>query len=396
MKFLSFIALTIAISVLGSCEKQIDIPVRNITFPMPENTHLKGLQLQDKLNEYVRKGLVGASLAVDDPVNGFWAGAAGKACLETGEDLTRYHLQFSGSISKMYIGTIIMMLREEGLINLDAGMNEYLPENICSRVTNGNEITIYQLMTHSTGLYDYTEDPQGYFDFMNDPGNIILTPLQMIEILYGKKASFNPGEKHEYCNSNFLLLAIIIDHIIDGNHAEYLKSHILDPLDLDQTYYKIQEGYPYPDGAVNAYSDYMANGKITNITDIYDNKWNLMVGDDGLIASVYDYLRFTKSLFEGEIISQGSLSDMQEWFYWDDSDENSWRSGLSIHCWRNDLKDVWGMGHSGSTDGMGGFVFYFPERAVTIALFTNVGVERGESAEIFYNLWEEVVEIAKE
>jgi D-alanyl-D-alanine carboxypeptidase len=341
----------------------------------------------------VRKGLVGVSLAVDDPEQGFWAGAAGKACLETGEDMNKYHLQYSGSIPKMYIGTMIMLLREEGLIDLDAKMNRYLPKSICDEITNGNKITIYQLMTHSSGLYDYTYNPQYYFDFMNNPDALNLTPLQLIEFMYGKPASFAPGEDHEYCNSNFLLLAVVIDYIINGDHAQYLKDTILDPLHLDHTYYKVQEGYPNPDGAVNAYSDYYGTGRIINITDIYDNKWNSMVGDDGMIASPYDYLRFAKSLFEGEIVTSESLTKMQEWFFWNDGDENSWRSGLSIHCWRNDTKDIWGMGHSGSTEGTGGFVFYFPEKGITIALFTNLG-ERGEGGKLFYNLWEDIVEIA--
>jgi D-alanyl-D-alanine carboxypeptidase len=387
------ILAVVAFSIFSSCEKQIDMPVTDIIFPIPDNTHTKGQQFQNKLNEYTAKGLVGVSLSVDDPVNGFWAGASGKACLETGEDMTKYNLQYSGSIPKMYIGTLIMLLNEASLIDLNAKINQYLPKDMCDQLTNGNEITIYQLMTHSSGLYDYAEDPQAYFDFMNDPNSIHWTPEQMLEIMYGKKAVFAPGAKHEYCNSNFLLLAVIIDQI-KGNHAQYLKDAVLDPQGLTQTYYKIQAGYPYPDGTVNAYADYYATGMVINITDIYDNKWNLMVGDDGMIAAPYDYLRFTKSLFEGNIVSLESLAKMQEWFYWNDSDENSWRSGLAIHCWRNDAKDIWGMGHSGSTDGMGGFAFYFPEKAVTIALFTNEGVERGEAGPLFYSLWEDIVEIA--
>ena len=62
--------------IISSCEKEIDVPVQDITFDMPSNTYANGSALQEVLDTYVKKGLVGVSLAVDDPVNGFWAGAS--------------------------------------------------------------------------------------------------------------------------------------------------------------------------------------------------------------------------------------------------------------------------------------------------------------------------------
>ena len=180
-------------------------------------------------------------MAIDDPVYGFWAGASGMARLETGQPMTKYHIQRGGSIPKMYTGTAIMLLYEEGLIDLDAKMNTYLPKSICDNITNGNEITIRHLLTHSSGLYEYSSNPQYYFDIMNNPGEIDYTPLELIEFMYGKPADFEPGEYTYYCDSNFLLLAVIIDYIINGNHAQYFKEKIFDPNGLTHTYYKVQE-----------------------------------------------------------------------------------------------------------------------------------------------------------
>lgn len=380
--------------IFTSCEKTIDVPVNNITYFMPNNTHINGEQYQNKLNEYVKKGLVGVSLAIDDPQKGFWAGAAGKACLETGQNMTKYHLQYSGSIPKMYTGAAIMLLSEDGLIDINAKMNQYLPKDICDKITNGNEITVYQLLTHSSGIINYVNDPQSYFNFLNNPNDIFLTPHQLIELLYNKKAEFKPSEKFQYSDSNFLLLAVMIDYIINGNHARFFQDRMFEPLGLEHTYYKVQEGYPNPPGAVNVYSDLYANGKIINITDVYDNRWNLMVGDDGMIASPYDYLLFAKNLFEENIVSQQSLDKMKEWHIKTTDDKNSKLVGLSIHSWRNDKRDIWGMGHKGVTEGTGGMVFYFPEKRVTIALFINQGMDRGKGGAQFYNLWAEIVEMA--
>ena len=393
MKHHIFIKLLGIIFLLSSCQKEVNVPVEDISFDMPANTHANGTEFQNVIDKYRKRGLVGVTLAIDDPVNGFWAGASGMARLETRQPMTKYHIQRGGSIPKIYTGTAIMLLYEEGLIDLDAKINTYLPKSICDNITNGNKITIRHLLTHSSGLYEYSSNPQYYFDEMNNPGEIDYSPLELIEFMYNKPAEFEPGESTYYNDSNFLLLAVIIDHIINGNHAQYFKENIFDPNSLTHTYYKIQGGYPDIPGTANCYADWYGNGKYINISDI-QNKWDVMVGDDGMYASTYDFLQFIKLLCEGQIVTQSSLDMMTDWIEFDDDDEDVSKVGLALLHWQNKTKDNWGMGHGGSSQGMGGNVFYFPDRAITIALFTNTDTERGEGGKIFKELWEEIVEVA--
>jgi CubicO group peptidase (beta-lactamase class C family) len=119
-----------------------------------------------------------------------------------------------------------------------------------------------------------------------------------------------------------------------------------------------------------------------------------MVGDDGMIASTYDYLKFAKLLFEGQIVSQASLDKMEEWVDFDDGDVVIPKVGLSILYWQNETKTIWGMGHAGETQGTGGFVFYFPDTGITIALFTNTDTERGIGYKFFKELWDKIVKLA--
>ncbi|NOY36911.1 MAG: beta-lactamase family protein [Chlorobi bacterium] len=361
---------------------------------MPVNTHPDGTAFQNKLDEFSKKGLVGLTLVVDDPIKGFWAGASGKASIEQNIDMTKFHLQYSGSIPKMYTGTSIMLLAEDGLIELDKKMNEYLPAGICDNINNGNEITICQLMSHTSGLGDYTWNPGFYFEFMNNPERTFSTE-DFLGYLYETPADFMPGEKYEYNNSNFLVLSVVIDYVTGKNHAYFFKERLFDPLNLNRTYYKIQEGYPHPTGTTNCYSDYYNDDRIINITDIYDNKWTSMQGDDGMIASTYDYMQFTRALFEGKILSNLSLETMMTWSRDPDLDD-FWRNGLAMNCWRNDKRTVWGCGHSGSSEGMGGFSYYFPEKGITIALFTNTGTVHEKYKKLSLGLWEEIAELANE
>ena len=111
------------------------------------------------------------------------------------------------------------------------------------------------------------------------------------------------------------------------------------------------------------------------------------------IACIYDYLRFTKLLCERQIVSPSTFDMMTEWNEFDDDDEDVTKVGLAITHWQNATKDIWGMGHSGSTQGTGGFVYYFPDTGITIALFTNNDTERGIGREVFIELWEEIVKV---
>jgi len=395
MKVTYIILIALLIILGSSCKKEIIFPIDDTSFPMPVNIHPDGTTFQNKLDEFSKKGLVGLTLVVDDPIKGFWAGASGKASIEQNIDMTKFHLQYSGSIPKMYTGTSIMLLVEDGLIELDKKMNEYLPASIYDNITNGNEITIYQLMSHSSGLGDYTWHSGFYFEYMNNPERTFSTE-DLLGYLYETPADFMPGEKYEYNNSNFLVLSVVIDYVTGQNHAYFFKERLFDPLNLSKTYYKIQEGYPHPTGTTNCYSDYYNDDRIINITDIYDNKWNSMQGDDGMIASTYDYMQFTRALFEGEVLLDSSLETMMTWSI-DEDEENFWLDGLAIGAWRNDKHTIWGYGHNGNSEGMGGCSYYFPEKGITIALFTNTGTVHQKYGDLFFKeLWEEIAELANE
>ncbi len=292
--------------------RNTNIPIEDISLDIPLNTHVDGTLFQSKFDKFTKKGLVGISLVVDDPKKEFWAGAAGKARMEDNTAMTKNHLLHSASVAKMYTGTAIMLLEEDGLINLHDKVSKYLPSNICNKITNGNKITIHQLMSHTSGLYNWMDNPQERFDYLSDPHHTF-SAEEILEYLYDKPAQFAPGQCFSYSNSNMVLLAIIIDYITKEDHSVFFRDRIFTPLGLANTYYRIQESYPFPLGTTNSYSNYYNDDRIINITDFYGKRWCSMIGDDGIIASVYDYIKFAKSLFEGEILKPASLEKMQHW-----------------------------------------------------------------------------------
>jgi len=94
-KHLFIIVIGISLLLL-SCQKDNFIENIDLTLSMPENTYSKGAEVQAVLDKYVKLGIPGVVLCIDDPVNGFWAGASGKACIEDNSDMTKNHIMGIG------------------------------------------------------------------------------------------------------------------------------------------------------------------------------------------------------------------------------------------------------------------------------------------------------------
>ncbi len=89
MRIKSLFIMVVGISLLFlSCQKNDFIENMGVSVNMPENTYSKGAAVQAVLDKYVRLGIPGVTICIDDPVNGFWAGASGKACIEDNSDTT--------------------------------------------------------------------------------------------------------------------------------------------------------------------------------------------------------------------------------------------------------------------------------------------------------------------
>lgn len=386
------IMLAYLITLIISCEKRIYVPIDDITFEIPENTHTQGDLFREKLEEYRKCGIVGISLIVDDPEKGFWGGAVGKARIEDNIDMTKFHLHYSASVAKLYTGAAIMLLVEDGLIDLDAKISKYLPSKIYDKITYGKEITVTQLMSHTSGIHDWMNSPQERFDYINNP-NKPLTQKSILDHMYNKPAEFAPGKDFAYSNSNMVLLAIIIDYVTQNDHSVFFQNRIFSPLNLQHTYYHVPNEQPMPKGATNCYSNFYNDDRVVNITDYYGKRWGKMIGDDGVIASVYDYMKFAKSLFEGDLLKHETLEimkkrpDIAKGY-------NFWQYGLSVEYWKNPNGRLVAMGHSGNSEGTGARLFYFPEKKTTIALFMNMGAVRKEGDMFFHKLWPEIVNLA--
>jgi D-alanyl-D-alanine carboxypeptidase len=362
-----------ALILLGlsiSCTvEEIKRPSSIIDCDMDFSDHPRDSLYQSIVDKYVAKGLVGLSVLVRDSEEGLWIGCAGYANIEDGVKMNPCHVHYASSITKSYTATMIMLLTEAGSIDLDATIDKYLPARITDKLPNGHKATVRNLLNHTSGILDFTASY--LVDALNDY-KYAYTPEEQIAYIYTTDPLWEPGGGFSYSNTNYTLLALIADGIT-GDHAEFLQERILDPLELDNTYYKNHPDYPQPPGLVNSYSEFYANGKLSNFSDVQNILTSTYIGEAGLMAAPLDFSLFFEHLFRDEIVSSESLDEMTTWvsdvYPSIPASETGEDYGLGLHY--QDTPYGYAVGHSGGLVGDMSDVFYFPEHDVTIVICTN-------------------------
>jgi D-alanyl-D-alanine carboxypeptidase len=261
------------------------------------------------LEELVNAGVPGVSLAVYSD-EGWWEYSAGFAKIESKTKMASCHLNYLQSISKTYQATAILKLYEEGNIDLDQTIDAYLPKEYASMISRANEITVRMLLSHTSGIPEYNDHPVNITQLLQTP-EIRLTTMDYLKVIDKKPLDFDPGTKYLYRNTNYLLLSLISDEIT-GDHAKHISEVIFNPLELDQTYYRNEDGYlNYPE-LNNAYWDRHSDGILENVTEMQRVNVSSLIGDDGIVSTPKDAVRFLKALLAGEIISLETLKIMKQ------------------------------------------------------------------------------------
>lgn len=196
-----------------------------------------------------------------------------------------------GSITKTFTATMIMKAVEEGKLNLDDKLSKFYPQ-----IKNSDKITIDLLLRHRTGIYNFTENEDQTW------GEQAHTEKEIIDYVVKGGSVFNPGEKYEYSNSNYLLLGFILEKIFNRAFNTILQEKICIPAGLKNTY------------QTTLYNDENDEAKSYNIQDKYIINENVNFSNNkgsGSIASTpTDLNTFLAALFNGKIISKNSLEKM--------------------------------------------------------------------------------------
>jgi len=254
---------------------------------------------------------------------------------------TRYRI---GSISKIFTAVLIMQLVEEKKLNLNDKLSQYFPE-----IKLSNEITIEQLLTHRSGIYNYT-DIKDYESWMEKP----LSQKELISKINKNKRRFKPNKKFEYSNSNYFLLSLIIEQIENGRFNKILEKKILIPYNLNQTYCCTNE-----ENNNVAKSYYNINNKWKEATN---TNLRTAAGAGGIISTAKEINKFFNLLFNNKIINKESLDLMTY---------NLKTSNYGFGIFEYDFFNSSGYGHNGRIDGFISIACYFLEEEISVTYLNN-------------------------
>ena len=202
---------------------------------------------------------------------------------------TKYKI---GSISKMYTATLILKLVEDGKLKLNTKLNTFFPE-----IPNAHQITIKNLLNHSSGLFNYTKNKDFY-----EWAIVEHTKEDIIQKIIENGIVFQPNEKHKYSNTNFVLLAFIVEKLHNKPFKQVLKSEILEPLNLKNT----QIG-----GEINISNNESYSYKKSDKWEVFPT-WFMdnAIGAGSLIATPSDVNRFTNALYTHKILKKKTVDKM--------------------------------------------------------------------------------------
>jgi len=203
---------------------------------------------------------------------------------------TKYKI---GSITKMFTSAIIFQLIEEKKLTLDTKLSEFFP-----KIKNANKITVGDMLNHKSGIYNYTDNA----DF-ETYRNKLQNRKDMLNRIESYPSAFEPGEKAEYSNTNYLLLGYIIQDITKKPYKENVMSRIVNKVGLKNTYYFSKINPKKNEASSYSYD----SGKW-----VRTEEWNESVaGAAGALQSTpADLTKFVKALFDGKIIKKESLAIM--------------------------------------------------------------------------------------
>jgi len=321
--------------------------------------------LQRILDRYTAEGIPGSAIALISP-SGTWTGASGFARLEDRTPMRPCHLQFGQSVAKVYTATAILQLVEAGRMDLDAYITRYLPKPALDQVSQGEAITVRMLLNHTAGVPDYTENPRFVTALLQHPLKKLL-PEDLLKYVAGQPLTAEPGSRSQYSNTHYLLLALMADQV-SGSHTRLIREGIVQRLGLGQTVYHDTQSLAQRQDVVNSYFDRFGNGRLENVTDWQRTNVASMIGDDGILATPLDFVRFLQALTTGKLVSEQSYRAMTTWVQ-DATGQPVY--GLGLH--RMTYNGQIAYGHAGSGIGAGCALYYFPAKQLYLFIGVNLG-----------------------
>ena len=259
-----------------------------------------------------------------------------------------------GSITKQFTAAAVLLLEQDGKLSVDDDLAKHVPE-----VPSATKpTTLRHLLNHTSGIMSYTSMPG--FVSVNTRD---VTLAEAVAYFKDEPRRFQPGEKHEYSNSNYLLLGLVIERVSKMPYHEFMAKRIFEPLGLDSTAYEGHERR----GAkrVAGHARLMAGGKPVPAREI-SMAWP--AGAGGLVSNVDDLARWDRAITENKLLSKESWTRMMTPPKLESGASTRYAFGFVA----TRIRDRTAIAHGGGIDGFQTSAIRLPDDGVYMAVLMNV------------------------
>jgi CubicO group peptidase (beta-lactamase class C family)/lysophospholipase L1-like esterase len=261
----------------------------------------------------------------------------------------------AGSVSKQFTAAAVLLLAQDGKLELDEPVRKYLPELPEHAAT----ITIRQMLQHTSGLRDWgsIESIAGW-----PRGTRVYTHAHVLDILGRQQAlNFAPGTRWSYSNSGYNLAVILVSRVAGESFAEFTRKRIFEPLGMTRTswrddYTRVVKGRAIAYAAAGA--GYAADMPFENVH-----------GNGGLLTTVGDLLRWSGNFDDPKVGGRDFVRELQTPGRLANGNGHGYALGLAV----GQYKGLSVVRHSGTTASYRAYLARYPEQRVSVAVLCNAG-----------------------
>ena len=278
----------------------------------------------------------------------------GRASIELDVPITPQTVFDIGSDSKQFTALALLLLERDGKLSLDDDVRRFVPQV----PDYGTRITIRHLLTHTSGLRDYTDmmdlDGHDTEDYTSDDDALDIIARQ-------RGVNFAPGDEWRYCNTGFFLASIVVKRASGQTLADFARDRIFVPLGMTSTQYLDDTTRIVPRRAT-AYSPRAGAGFRVNMSD-----WN-QIGDGSIQTTVEDLARWDENFYAPKVGDARMIDAMQTAGTLNNGKRHEYGLGLLVDTYGG-LKRVY---HGGSWAGYRAQIMRFPEQRTSFVTLCNV------------------------
>jgi CubicO group peptidase (beta-lactamase class C family) len=276
--------------------------------------------------------------------------AFGKANLELNADLTTEHVFQIGSMTKQFTAIAVLMLEEQGKLSVTDTISKYIPD-----YPAGNTITIHHLLTHTSGIKDFTR-----MKTLRDIAQKEMTPKMMVDFFKDEPVDFAPGEKFDYNNSGYVVLGYIIELVSGETYEDFIEKRIFEKAGMTHSYYA-------SDRQIIKNRAYGYHKKETGYVNKTVISFSVPFASGSLMSTVDDMLKWQMALNQNILLKAENAKKAFTNYKLNSGEEFTYGYGWHLRT----INNAPDREHGGSVFGFKSMGVYIPDEDIYVIGFSN-------------------------